>query len=307
MSRLFAGIRNRPRVGAMRRGRSCVRRRNGEMVQAAFDRIARCKGRVVAAHRIWEEHTSRHACGLVGPVRGAGLDGNVTETFANRATKAVARRTCVHTMGVWVAHRLGSGGTGMVNTTAKRISRRIGIHARRESSRGRGTARVIRILRIGARAVGLHVGAVFLCCGHHAAPTCTSSTAAGTAGTAFARAGRRSRTGGVTGFGFFTADGKQGRKTKAEAYEKNTGFSHSSKVARICFRRQVQMRREIHYALLGTITPKRPLSIFEHFLHDTRHGCSRMTQKPECRQNLTMTREIICSSLGHRKRALVTV
>lgn len=193
-------------MGAVRRGRSCVRGGNGEVVQAAFERIARRKGRVVAAHCIREEHTRCHTKGLVGPIRGAGLDGNVTETFATSATSAIARRTRVRAM----RRRIAQCSARVIDAAAERIAGHIGIHTRGECGGRCSTARIIRILRIGGRAVGLHVGAVFLCGRHRGSTTRAASTAAGTAGAAFTRAGRRSRAGRGARFGFFTTEGQQG-------------------------------------------------------------------------------------------------
>lgn len=182
MSRLLAGRRNRCRVRAVRRGRSCVGRSNGEVVQAAFDRITGRKRRVVAAHRVRKGGTSRHTSGLVGPFGGAGLDRKVAEAFANGSTSAIARGTGVRAMG----HRISHRGTRVIKAATHRVSGHIRVHACRKCSCSCGTACIVRILRIGARAVGLHVGAVFLGRGHLCPAARATSAGAGAAGAAFA-------------------------------------------------------------------------------------------------------------------------
>lgn len=89
---------------AMRRGRSCVGSGNREVVQAAFDGIAGGERRVVATRVIRKGGASRQTSGLVGPLRGTRLDGNVAESFANIATRAIARGTGMRAMRGRITH-----------------------------------------------------------------------------------------------------------------------------------------------------------------------------------------------------------
>jgi hypothetical protein len=206
VTQLFALIRHEP-IGmrTMRRGRSHALRGNGEVVETALDIVATGERRVVGHHCARYERATggTRSC---WPFRWANGGRNVTEAFA-RGSSAHATTRGSSMRAMHVGRALGS--TGVVDATAERIAGRIGIFAFHEIDRPGHTAFLARPLRIGARAVGHDVRAVFVQQARAAArATRTGRTAAGAARGAFAAGAARAarRAGAVAGLGFLATE-----------------------------------------------------------------------------------------------------
>jgi hypothetical protein len=231
----------------MRRGRSGIRRGHREMVETTLDRIAARNAGVVVHHGGGESGTSGQAICFDGPFRGTLGDSNVAKAFACRSAEcgSAASRARVRAMrGLRGGHRACSA--DVILATGQCIFRGIGSHARRKCWRRIHAALFAGILRIGSRAIGHDVGAVFLYIGGAASATsaCSARAAAGAAGAAGAACfGAAGAARPVCFLGVTTDD--DGSRCEQDAYEKNASFGHPTMIAQFRFGRQVAFQREV--------------------------------------------------------------
>lgn len=194
---------------------------HGQVIEAAFDRIAAGERRVVL-HAIAHDHAaSGYASRLVWPrpLRGTRGHRDIAKALAGHATEhgAAASGSSVHAMG----RRVLASCRGMISAASERITRRIGCHTGRKRCCCRQTAVHAGVLLFGASAIGHDSGAIKLGRRHHPAPTgstrATAAAAAARRTAHIARAARRRRAGGISVITIAATKRDDGSRRKHEA------------------------------------------------------------------------------------------